>query len=100
MNEPFEQARPSGRFDIVLAVHSLYYVADLTATLRRACAMLAPGGELIVLHAPLEPLNVLVRLLAPGHRQAFGDQVATRMRAGPGPAHCADRQPAGSHHDR
>lgn len=81
LTEPFEQARPGGLFDVVLAVHSLYYVADLDATLRRACSMLAPGGELIVLHAPLEPLNVLVRLLAPGHRQAFGDEVAERMRA-------------------
>jgi SAM-dependent methyltransferase len=77
--QPFEQARPAGLFDVVLAVHSLYYVADLAATLRRAYALLAPGGEVIVLHAPLEPLNVLVRLLSPGRRQAFGDELADAM---------------------
>lgn len=81
LTEPFERARPDGRFDVVLAVHSLYYVADLAGTLRRAYSMLAPGGELIVLHAPLEPLNVLVRLLAPGQLQAFGEDVAAQLRA-------------------
>lgn len=81
LNEPFERTRPSGPFDVVLAVHSLYYVNDLADTLGRAATMLAPGGELIVLHAPLEPLNVLVRLLAPGPRQAFGDEVTAHLRA-------------------
>ena len=78
---PFDRVRPTGRFDLVLAVHSLYYVADLNDTLRRACTLLAPGGELIVLHAPLEPLNGLVRLLAPGRRQAFSGEVVHELTA-------------------
>ena len=76
---PFARVSPAGLFDIVLAVHSLYYVADLAGTLRRARALLAPGGELIVLHAPLEPLNGLVRLLAPGRLQAFSDEVLAEL---------------------
>jgi SAM-dependent methyltransferase len=79
LTQPFEQARPDGLFDVVLAVHSLYYVADLAETLRRARTFLAPDGEVIVLHAPLEPLNMLVRLLSPGRKQAFGDELASSM---------------------
>ena len=77
----FTQARPEGLFDVVLAVHSLYYVPDLSAALRRARALLAPGGVLVVLHAPRGPLNELVRLLAPGRRQEFSDQVVTELQA-------------------
>ena len=76
LTDPFERASPEGHFDVVLAVHSLYYVEDLTATLRRACSLLAPGGELVILHAPREPLNTLVPMLCPGLRQPFADDVA------------------------
>lgn len=76
----FAQVDTEGTFDVVLAVHSLYYVHDLAATLRRARGLLAPGGVLVVLHAPCEALNRLVRLLAPGRRQEFSDQVAAELR--------------------
>lgn len=79
--DPFVLARPEGRFDVVLAVHSLYYVDDLGTSLRRACGLLAPGGELVVLHAPREPLNGLVGMLAPGHPQAFSAEVEAALRA-------------------
>ncbi len=73
-------------YDIVLAVHSLYYVDDLGAALRRARALLAPGGVLVVLHAPFGRLNRLVRLLAPGRRQEFSEEVsATLTRMGSRP---------------
>ncbi|WP_375498666.1 class I SAM-dependent methyltransferase [uncultured Jatrophihabitans sp.] len=82
----FAVARPKGTFDVVLAVHSLYYVDDLAAALSRAYALLAPGGVLVVLHAPLGPLNQLVRLLAPGPRQGFSDEVLLALtRIGPHP---------------
>ncbi len=79
MQCPFERADPTGRYDVVLALHSLYYVADVAATIERAGALLAPGGELIVLHAPSAPLNVLVHLLAPGRRQQFSAEVAAHF---------------------
>lgn len=73
-----------GGFDVVLFVHSLYYVPDLAGALARAHALLAPGGELVVLHAPREGLNELVTLLAPpssGHPQWFAEQVAAALTA-------------------
>lgn len=78
---PFADARPEGRYDVVLAVHSLYYVDDLAATLLRACSLLAPGGELVIMHGPRDPLNTLVPLLCPGRRQPFADDVAQQFRA-------------------
>ena len=75
----FADAHPAGTFDVVLAVHSLYYVDDLTDALRHASALLASGGELVVLHAPCGPLNELVRVLAPGHPQEFSEQVAVAL---------------------
>ncbi len=79
LQSAFADAHPTGRFDVVLAVHSLYYVDDLSHALRRAYALLAPGGELVVLHAPGAPLNELVRLLAPGHPQEFSEEVAIAL---------------------
>lgn len=66
-------------YDVVLFVHSLYYVRDLRAAVGRARGLLAPGGEVIALLAPREELNALVTALAPerdGHPQWFSDQLA------------------------
>ncbi|MGU3294706.1 class I SAM-dependent methyltransferase [Williamsia sp. M5A3_1d] len=71
-------------FDAVVFVHSIYYVADLEHTLRRAFALLRPGGELWVLNAPRAALNALVDVLAPpldDHRQWFSSDVAEAFSA-------------------
>ncbi|WP_375483644.1 class I SAM-dependent methyltransferase [uncultured Jatrophihabitans sp.] len=81
VTDTFAQARPAGLFDVVLAVHSLYYVDDLASTVRRAHSLLTPGGELVILHAPREPLNTLVPILCPGRRQPFSDQLLRLTRA-------------------
>ncbi|MPQ99262.1 methyltransferase domain-containing protein [Modestobacter sp. I12A-02628] len=52
-------------FDVVLAVHSLYYVPDLAAALRAARRRLAPGGTLVTLLAPLEDLCRLTAAVTP-----------------------------------
>ncbi len=73
---------PGGSFDVVVFVHSLYYVPDLGAALGRAAGLLAPGGELLVLHAPLGALNELVADLAPpaaGGPQPWSDAVAAAL---------------------
>ncbi len=73
---------PDEAFDVVLFVHSLYYVPDLVAALGRALGLLAPGGELLVLHAPLGTLNALVADLAPpaaGGPQPWSDAVAAAL---------------------
>ncbi|MBY6676345.1 class I SAM-dependent methyltransferase [Rhodococcus sp. BP-332] len=65
-------------FDVVMFVHSMYYVADVGTTLRAALALLRPGGELWVAVAPSAELNALVGVLAPpleGHRQWFSGDV-------------------------
>ena len=79
----FADAVTAGAYDVVVFVHSLYYVPDVGAALRAARALLAPGGELLVLHAPRAELNALVEVLAPstgGHPQWFSDTVTGALR--------------------
>ena len=74
----FDDAPVNETFDVVLFVHSMYYVADVEATLRAALNLLRPGGELWVAIAPSAALNKLVGVLAPpleGHRQWFSADV-------------------------
>ncbi len=74
----FADAPVDETFDVVVFVHSIYYVADVRATLRAAHDLLRPGGELWVLNAPRAALNALVDVLAPprdDHRQWFSDDV-------------------------
>ncbi|MCH9709746.1 MAG: methyltransferase domain-containing protein [Actinomycetia bacterium] len=63
--------------DLLHFVHSLYYVADLTATLDHALSVLRPGGLLLAATAPLEPLCALTELLCPwdGHGPWFAEDV-------------------------
>lgn len=70
-------------WDVVTFVHSLYYVPDVTVALRSALALLAPGGEVLVLAAPQGPLNALAAALAPpvtgGHPQWWSSTVAAAV---------------------
>lgn len=72
-----------GRADVVLAVHSLYYVPDLAAAVADAADRLAPGGALVVLLAPLEGLCLLTEAVDPGsHRWWSGDLPTALAAAG------------------
>lgn len=78
LTSTFDDAAFSEGFDVVTFVHSMYYVPDVTRTLRAAYELLRPGGELLVLSAPRAELNALVEVLAPpleGHDQWFSDDV-------------------------
>lgn len=75
----FDRMRAGTEFDLVIAVHSLYYVRDLRAALVAAVGMLTPGGCLVVLHAPRELLNSFVGVLAPGPAQDFSDALAREL---------------------
>ena len=65
----FEDFDASQEFDVVHFVHSLYYLPDPAAALERARRLLAPGGQLIVVQAPLEDLN---RLAVPFYEKQYG----------------------------
>ena len=66
---PFEDFETDTRFDLVHFVQSLYYVDDPSAALERARQLLAPGGKLVVFHAPLAALN---QLAMPFYDRTFG----------------------------
>ncbi len=71
-------------FDVVLFVHSMYYVPDVAQTLQAAHRRLRPGGELLVLSAPQGALNRLASALAPpvdGRPQWFSEDVALALAA-------------------
>jgi len=55
----FEAFEGDRVFDLIHFVHSLYYMPDPAAALEKARKLLAPGGRLVVFHAPCEALNDL-----------------------------------------
>jgi len=59
VNSTFEDLEAGHVFDVIHFVHSLYYMPDPKAALEKARKLLAPGGRLIVFHAPCEALNAL-----------------------------------------
>ncbi|MGH3902107.1 MAG: methyltransferase domain-containing protein [Pseudonocardiaceae bacterium] len=69
--------------DLVHFVHSLYYMADLGATLDHALTMVRPGGLLVAATAPRQPLCVLTELLSPcnGHRLWCAEDVTAELTA-------------------
>ena len=61
-------------FDLVLAVHSLYYVPDLPAAVAAVGSRLAHGGSAVLLMAPLEELCLLTAAVDPtSHSWWSGD---------------------------
>ena len=77
----FADHRPGVPVDLVHFVHSLYYMADLGATLDHALAMLRRGGLLVTATAPRQPLCVLTELLSPcpGHRLWCAEDVTEEL---------------------
>lgn len=74
----FDDWSPGSPPDLVMFVHSLYYVEDVAAAIRRCVAMLAAGGRLLVLQAPRERLCALTDVLTPpaaGHGQWWSSDV-------------------------
>lgn len=57
--ETFEAFETDRAFDLIHFVHCLYYMPDPSAALEKARKLLAPGGRLVVFHAPREALNDL-----------------------------------------
>ncbi len=72
-----------GPYDVVHFVHSLYYVADVGGAIDHAMGLLRPGGCLVALTSPREPLSVLASLLAPQttHPQWFAESVGAELAA-------------------
>jgi len=67
--------------DVVLAVHSLYYVPDLAAAVADAAARLLPGGSLVVLLAPLEDLCLLTEAVASASHRWWSDDLPAALAA-------------------
>jgi SAM-dependent methyltransferase len=79
INSILEDAVLDGPFDLVVAIHSLYYVRGLPGQLRRLIGAVRAGGSLIVMNAPLLGLNQLVEALAPagdGTSLIYSDEVS------------------------
>lgn len=58
---PFEDYEPPAPFDVVHLVHCLYYLPDPVGALEKARRLVAPGGKLVVFHAPCAELNSLAK---------------------------------------
>lgn len=55
----FEDFSASDSYDLVMMVHSLYYMADPAAAIEKALGLVKPGGRLVVLLASEDTLNEL-----------------------------------------
>ena len=73
---------PGAAFDLIHAVHSLYYVPDPAAPLDGLLGRLAPGGRLVLYLAPRGALNALAEPFwrgDPGRPVWFSDRLAARL---------------------
>ena len=61
----FEAARFEERFDLILFIHSHYYLDDVPKQLASAMRLLKPGGRLVIAAAPRGELNRLSELFWP-----------------------------------
>lgn len=68
--------------DVVCFVHSLYYVGDVGRALDAAIRVLRPGGSVVALIGPREPLNHLAALITDrsDRPQWFAEDVLTALR--------------------
>ncbi len=58
-NQTVETLEDDQRYDLILAIHSLYYVADPAESIEFLHSMLSPGGRLVIVQAPRGKLNDL-----------------------------------------
>jgi SAM-dependent methyltransferase len=58
----FEDFHTQRRFDLIHVIHTLYYLPDPAAAIRRAIQLLNPGGQLLILSADDDRFNALSRL--------------------------------------
>lgn len=77
-----ETACCADRFDLVHAVHSLYYFSDPAATLDFLLRLLDPGGKLVIIQAPKAELNQLANSFWCHHADGviwFSDRLAQHL---------------------
>ena len=61
--EKFGEQVLENQFDLILFVHSIYYIEDRNEAIDVALKALKPGGELIIVIAPDEELNTIANLM-------------------------------------
>lgn len=61
-NEDLAAVPETEQFDLVLAIHSIYYVPDLGDSIRKLLRLTRPGGELVLAVAPCEAMNQLAEI--------------------------------------
>ena len=76
--EKFGERSLDGAFDLILFVHSIYYLDDRNEAIDAALSALKPGGVLIIVVAPDESLNVIANLIwqrQMGQKSFFSDDL-------------------------
>ncbi len=76
--EKFGERSLDAAFDLILFVHSIYYLDDRNEAIDAALSALKPGGVLIIVVAPDESLNVIANLIwqrQMGQKSFFSDDL-------------------------
>ena len=82
--EPFGDQSFDQSFDLILFVHSLYYMDDRNKAIDLALNSLTPGGQLVICIAPDEALNAIAKLMwqrQMGQESWFSDDVRNYFEA-------------------